>query len=68
MAKHRTAVEKVRRNKKTLGRRIAEVEEADGGFIVTTRVDQPDAPYDSGHKHIATSKQGANKIIMGFLK
>lgn len=64
----RTAVEKVRKNKKTLGRKIAEIEEAEGGFIVTTRVDKPDGPYDAGHKHVTTTKKKANEIISGFLK
>jgi len=68
MALHESPVDKVRKNKKTLGRKIAEIEEADGGFIVTTRVDKPDGPYDAGHKHIATNKKRANEIIMGFLK
>lgn len=65
---HRTAVDKVRKNKKTLGRKIVEIEEADGGFIVNTRVDKPDGPYDPGHKHIATTKKKATQIISGFLK
>ena len=65
---NRTAVEKVRKNKKTLGRKIAEIEEAEGGFIVNLRVDSPDGDYDPGHKHIATNKKRANDIISGFLK
>lgn len=65
---HSSVVDKVRKNKKTLGRKIAEIEEAEGGFIVTTRVDKPDGPYDAGHKHIAATKKRANEIISGFLK
>ena len=65
---HRSAVDKVKRNKKTLGRKIAEIEEAEGGFIVNLRVDNPDGGYDPGHKHIATSKKKANEIISGFMK
>jgi len=65
---HRTAVDKVKKNKKTLGRKMAEIEEASGGFIVTTRVDDPDGDYDPGHKHIAISKKSATTIISGFLK
>lgn len=68
MGEHRTAVDKVRKNKKTLGRKIAEVEEAEGGFIVTTRVDKDDGPYDPGHKHVVTSKGAAQKIVSGFMK
>lgn len=64
----RSAKAKVKRNKKVLGRKIAEVEEAEGGFIVNTRVDKPDGPYDPGHKHIATTKKKAVEIITGFLK
>lgn len=65
---HASAVTKVRKNKKTLGRKIAEIEEAKGGFIVNLRVDNDDGPYDSGTKHIAATKKKANEIINSFLK
>lgn len=65
---HGTAREKVRKNKKTLDRKIAEIEEAKGGFIVNTRVDRDDGPYDSGTKHIAATKKKATEIISNFLK
>ncbi len=65
---HRSAVAKVKKNKKTLGRKIAEIEEANGGFIVNTRIDRDDGPYDSGTRHIAVTKKKATEIIRSFLK
>lgn len=65
---HESAVAKVKKNKKTLGRKIAEIEEAKGGFIVKLRVDRDDGPFDSGTKHIAATKKKANEIISSFLK
>ncbi len=65
---HVTAKAKVRKNKKTLSRKVADIQEAKGGFIVTTRIDRDDGPYDSGTKHIATTQKKATAIITGFLK
>ncbi len=65
---HASAVAKVRKNKKTLGRKMVEIEEAKGGFIVRTRVDSDGDVYDPGTKHIAATKKKATDIISSFLK